>query len=593
MRISRSELGEIIPNFTGENHKMKTAKLFTLFIVAFITATNAFAQENVQKIDVLVKQYYDYGQFNGSILVADKGKIIYEKGFGMANMEWAIPNQPDTRFRIGSVTKQFTAALILQLVEEGKIKLDGKITDYLPDYRKDTGDKVTIHQLLNHTSGIPSYTGRPDFFPENSRDPYSVSDFIKKFASGDLEFEPGSKFAYNNSGYFLLGAIIEKVAGKSYEIVLSERIFKPLGMTNSGYDNHSPLIQKRASGYEKRAAGYVNARYLDMSLPYAAGSIYSTVADLYKWDQSLYEDKILSAESKKLMFTPGLANYGYGQFIADRPIGKTDQKTKVVAHSGGINGFNSLLTRFVDKQQTVIILDNVGLGRYQEAITSSIANILSGQPVDPPKRSIAETLYKIALEKNVASAIAEYRKLKAENSPAYDFSEGELNVLGYQFVGLKRTKDAIEIFKLNVEMFPKAANPYDSLGEAYLEDGQKELALVNYKKAVELDPANSNAALIVKRLEGKEIKVDPAGFDAYVGEYQVTPRLVLTITKEGDKLFAQMTGQGKLVAEAVSETQFTIPEVKANITFEKDPAGKVTGLSMTQGTRSVNAPKIK
>jgi CubicO group peptidase (beta-lactamase class C family) len=572
---------------------MKIIKLFTLFIVAFITATNAFAQQNVQKIDGLVKQYYDYGQFNGSILVAEKGKIIYEKGFGMANMEWAIPNQPDTKFRIGSVTKQFTAALILQLVEEGKIKLDGKISDYLTDYRKDTGGKVTIHQLLNHTSGIPDYTHRPDFSAEISRNPYSVADFVKKFASGDLEFEPGSKFSYSNSGYSLLGAIIEKVTGKSYEAVLTERILKPLGMTNSGYDHHSPLLQKRAGGYQKTPDGFVNAAYLDMSIPYAAGSIYSTVEDLYKWDQSLYEDKILSAESKKLMFTPGLGNYGYGIRISDQPIGKTDQKTKIIEHGGAINGFNSLITRAVEKRQTVIILDNVNLGQYHQKITNSIISILNGQPVDPPKRSIAETLYKIAVEKNVASAVAEYRKLKAANSPTFDFSETELNTLGYQLLGMKRTKDAIEIFKLNVEMFPKSGNPYDTLGEAYLADNQKDLALANYKKAVELDPTNANALQIVNRLEGKETKVDSSGFDAYVGEYQVTPTLVLTITKEGDKLFGQLTGQGKLAVEPVSDTQFTIPEVKANISFEKDAAGKVVGLLLSQGTRTANAKKIK
>lgn len=572
---------------------MRTAKLFALFIVLFITAGNAFAQQNVQKIDELMKQYYDYGQFNGSILVAEKGKVVYKKGFGMANMEWTIPNSADTKFRIGSVTKQFTATLILQLVEEGKIKLDGKLTEYLPDYRKETGDKVTIHQLLNHTSGIPSYTGLPTFFAEVSRDPYSVTDFVKKFASGDLEFEPGSKFSYNNSGYFLLGAIIEKVTGKSYEAVLKERILDPLGMTNTGYDHHATLLQKRATGYEKRPEGYINAPYLDMSLPYAAGSIYSTVEDLYKWDQSLYEDKILSAESKKLMFTPGLANYGYGFGISEQPIGKTDQKTKVIQHSGGINGFNSLLTRLVDRQQTIIILDNVGLGRYHGNITKSIINILNGQPFDAPKKSISETLYKIAVEKNVAAAVAEYRKLKAENSPAFDFSENELNTLGYQLLGMKRTKDAIEIFKLNVEMFPASSNPYDSLGETYLADGNKELALVNYRKAAELDPKNANALLIVRRLEGKETKVDSSVFDAYVGDYEVTPRLTLTITKEGDKLFGQMTGQPKLAIEPVSDTQFTIPEVKANITFEKDSDGKVTGLSLAQGTRTVNAKKIK
>jgi len=565
---------------------MKTAILFTLFIFTLMTATNSFAQQNAQKIDALLKQYHDYGQFNGSILVAENGKVVYKKGFGMANMEWSIPNSADTKFRIASVTKQFTAALVLQLVEEGKIKLDGKITDYLTDYRKDTGEKVTIHQLLNHTSGIPDYR-------DVSRNPYSAADFVKKHVSGDLEFEPGSKYKYNNGGYSILGAIIEKVTGKSYETVLQERILKPLGMTNSGYAHNSTLLEKHASSYEKTPAGYVNAPYIDMSIPYAAGSMYSTVEDLFKWDQSLYEDKILSAESKKLMFTPGLSNYGYGIRITDQPLGKSDRKTKVIWHGGaGINGFGSLISRAVEKRQTVILLDNGSNVLNLPKITNSVFGILNGQPYDAPKKPIAETLYKIAVEKGVASAISEYRKLKAENSQTFDFSENELNTLGYQLLSMKRTKDAIEIFKLNVEMFPKSANAYDSLGETYLADNQKELALANYKKAVELDPTNANALLIVRRLEGNATKVDTSGFDAYVGEYQVTPSLTMTITREGDKLFAQLTGQPKLAVEPVSDTQFTIPEVKANISFEKDSAGKVTGLLLTQGTRTAKAMKI-
>jgi CubicO group peptidase (beta-lactamase class C family) len=572
---------------------MKPARIFTLFIVAFITATNAFAQQNVQKIDSLLKQYYDYGQLNGTVLVADKGKIIYEKGFGQANMEWAIPNQTDTKFRIGSVTKQFTAALILQLVEEGKVKLDGKLSDYLPDYRKDTGSKITVHQLLNHTSGIPSYTNRVDFMVEISRDPYSVTDFVKKFASGDLEFEPGTKFSYNNSGYFLLGAIIEKVTGKSYETVITERIFKPLGMSNSGYDNQAPLIQKRASGYQKTPEGYTNAPYLDMSLPFAAGSLYSTVDDLFKWDQSLYADKVLSAESKKLMFTPGLSNYGYGFNIFDQTIGKTSEKTKITQHGGGINGFTCLLTRAVDKRQTVIILDNVGLTQFHGKITNSIINILNGQPIEAPKKSIAEALYKIAMEKNVATAIAEYRKLKAANSATYDFSESELNSLGYQLFGMKRTKDAIEIFKLNVDMFPKSGNPYDSLGEAYLADDQKDLALANYKKAFELDPKNAGAAATIKMLEGKKTKVDSSVYEAYVGDYELAPNFIVTITKEGDKLMGEPTGQAKTELQPISETEFVVPSVKANVTFEKDSAGKVIGLILVQNGQTIKGKKIK
>lgn len=572
---------------------MKTRKFFTLLVITLMTASAALAQDTAQKIDEMLKNYYDYGQFNGAVLVAEKGKVVYKKGFGMANMEWAIPNQPDTKFRIGSVTKQFTATLVLQLVDAGKIKLDGKLADYLPDYRKDTGGKITVHQLLNHTSGIPSYTGRPDFFAEVSRDPYSVADFVKKFASGELEFEPGSKYSYNNSGYFLLGAIVEKVTGKSYETALKERIFEPLGMTNTGYDNHAPILQKRAAGYQKTPDGYINAAYLDMSLPYAAGSMYSTVEDLYKWDQGLYENRILSADSKTKMFTPGLSGYGYGFIIADRPIGKTDQKTRVIMHGGGINGFNSLLTRLVDKQQTIILLDNVGLGRLHGNITDSIISILNGQPFDAPKKSIADTLYKTASQKNVAAAVAEYRKLKTANDQTYDFSETELNTLGYQLLGMKRQKDAIEILKLNVEMFPKSANPYDSLGEVYLADDQKELALANYKKAVELDPANTAAVQIINRLEDKETKIDSSVYDQYVGYYELAPNFILTVTKEGDKLMGQPTGQEKSELEPVSQSQFVVPSVKASVSFEKDSAGKITGLLLIQGGQTIKAKKIK
>jgi tetratricopeptide (TPR) repeat protein len=330
-----------------------------------------------------------------------------------------------------------------------------------------------------------------------------------------------------------------------------------------------------------------------MSLPYAAGSLYSTVEDLYKWDQALYENKILSAESKTKMFTPGLSNYGYGFGISDRPIGKTDQKTKVIQHSGGINGFNSLLTRLVDKQQTIILLDNVGLGRYQGVITNSIINILNGQPFDPPKKSLSETLAKIAKEKDAAAVVAEYQKLKTENARMYDFSESELKKIGYQFLGMKRAKDAIEIFKLNVETFPKSSNPYDSLGEAYLADNQKDLALANYKKVVELDPTNANAAQIVNRLEGKEIKIDSSVYDSYVGEYELAPNFILTITKEADKLIGQATGQGKLQLEPVSEMQFTVPVIKATVSFEKDSAGKIVGLTLLRNGRTTKARKIK
>ncbi len=282
----------------------------------FCFPQQGYGQDKARKIDEFIQVYHDYGRFNGTVLVAEGGKVIYKKGFGPANIEWNIPNKPDTKFRIGSITKQFTSMLILQLVEQGQIDLEGKLSDYLPYYRKDTGEKVTIHHLLTHTSGIPSYTSMPNFFEEVSRDPYPVDEFVKQYCSGDLEFEPGSKFVYNNSGYFLLGAIIEKITGKKYEEVLKERILDPLGMKNTGYDHYNTIIPGRAAGYSTTFDGYDNAPYLDMSLPYSAGSLYSSVEDLYLWDQALYTEKLLSKKMKNLLFKQHVprmgGSYGYG-----------------------------------------------------------------------------------------------------------------------------------------------------------------------------------------------------------------------------------------------------------------------------------------
>jgi len=470
-------------------------------IVCLLTAqATVLAQDKAAKIDELMKAYNSYRQFNGAVLVAENGKVIFKKGFGMANMEWNIPVETDTKFRLGSITKQFTSMLILQLVQEGKIKLEGKLTDYLPDYRKDTGDRVTVHQLLNHTSGIPSYTGLPNFFQEISRNPYTVSDFVKKYTSGDLEFEPGSKMKYNNSGYFLLGAIVERVTGKRYEQTLQERIFDPVGMKNTGYDHYETILAKRASGYERRPNGYITAPYLDMGLPYAAGSLYSTVEDLYLWDQALYTDKLISPQLKELMYKPGMSNYAYGWVVRKAPLGAQDEQVTIIEHGGGINGFNTLITRMPDSKNLIVLLNNTGGTKLGE-MSQKISAILFGKPYKAPARDIAETLLNTVKEKDVQAAIAQYRELKATQKDAYDFSEPQLNNLGYQLLQMKRVKDAIEIFKLNVEMFPQAFNTYDSLGDAYLENGDKQLAIQNYKKVLELNPKNPIAVEKLKKLE--------------------------------------------------------------------------------------------
>ncbi|MCA1566136.1 MAG: serine hydrolase [Acidobacteria bacterium] len=571
-------------------------RLFVV-LVALALQPAMFAQgsDKAARIDEYLTRANKIGQFNGSALVAENGKVIYKKGFGLANMEWNVPNEADTKFRLASVTKQFTAALILQLVDQGKLKLDGKLSEYLPDYRKEVGDKVTIHHLLTHTSGIPSYTSLPKFMEDASRNPYKVVDFVKKYASGDLEFEPGAKFRYNNSGYFLLGAIIEKIHGKPYEQVIKENIFDPLGMKNSGYDRHDTILSKRASGYQKTPAGYTNAPYLDMSIPYAAGSLYSTVEDLYLWDQALYADKIVSAKSKELMYKPFLDNYAYGWNISKVNLAQSKETVNSVAHSGGIHGFSTLLTRYPEQKHLIVLLDNTSQGGNLGRINRALTNILYNQPFEMPKQSIAEVLMKTITERgDVAAAVRQYRELKATQGAAYDFGEGELNALGYQLLGAKKMKEAIEIFKLNVEAHPQAANPYDSLGEAYLTAGERELALQNYRKAVELNPQNSNAVAIIKNLESPAAKVDPAALDAYVGEYDVTGLGVLEISKDGDKLYGAPTGQRKIELLSQGDNRFFAAAVNFHFTFVKDDKGQVThALVRRPNGQEIQAKKVK
>lgn len=311
------------------------------------------------QIDDIVQARFAAGDFNGVALVAHRGKILYQRAFGLANREWNIPNDLQTKFEIGSMTKQFTAMLALQMVNEGKLRLDGYISDYLPYYRQDTGRRVTISQLLSHESGVPNFIALSGFLDgPASRIHYSVREFVAKFCSGDLEFEPGTKFKYSNSGYFLLGAILEQVSGKPYESLLHERIFGPFGMKNSGYAHTETLIPHRAAGYERTASGFQNARFYDMSIPFAAGALYSTVGDLFLWDQALYGDQLLPSKLRDRLFNPNLENYGYGWGILVPAAGSPYAGESIPMHAGEIFGFQSLIQRIIQHKQLIVLLDN-------------------------------------------------------------------------------------------------------------------------------------------------------------------------------------------------------------------------------------------
>ena len=476
--------------------------LFRLAVFFGLIHSLATAQfpDKAAKIDQLARQYADCCQFTGTVLVSEHDKVIFKGGYGLANREWNIPNAPDVKFRVGSITKQFTSMLVLQQVAKGSIKLDGHISDYLPYYRKDTGSRVTIAQLLSHTSGIPSYTDDSKFFPDVSRNYYAVDDFVTKFCSGDLQFEPGTKFHYDNSGYFVLGAILEHVTGKKYEDLLQENILTPVGMRDTGYDHWATIIAKRASGYQETFDGIENAPYLDMALPYAAGSLYSTVEDLYKWDQALYTDKLLPADLKQKLFTPNLEEYGFGWAIhviaKDQPSpGKT-----MITHGGGINGFNTNEVRLVDDHSLIVIFNNTP-GADLNQFARDIRAILYGQEPSAPKGSPVHDLRETLRTRGLDAMIAQYKELGRSSSTKYMFNDGALNRIGYDLLERDRVSDAITVFKLNAEEYPKVANVYDSLAEAYAKAGNRQLAIENYKRSLELDPKNQNAIDRLKELE--------------------------------------------------------------------------------------------
>lgn len=571
--------------------KNKRNVLFGLVMIAFTSM--AFSQDKAKQIDELMRRYVDNGQFNGTVLVADNGKVIFKKGYGLANMEWNIPNAPDTKFRLGSLTKQFTSMLIMQLVEQGKLRLEGKITDYLTDYPKAAGDKITLHHLLTHTSGIPNYSDLPDY-RTYERNRFKPADFIKKFSELPLTFEPGSAFAYSNSGYVLLGAIIEKVTGKPYEKVLRENIFTPLQMLNTGYDMSYKILPNRASGHQRWNLVYENAPYMDMSIPYAAGALYSTVEDLALWDQALYTDKLLSASSKAILFTPYKNGYAYGWGVGKKQVGQLKDSIEVMAHQGAVNGFTTSLIRIPKSKQLVVLLDNTGSSNLV-AMQNDILRILYNQPFDLPKVSVAYVLGNAIQNNSLAAALNQYEKIKKQ--PAYDLNEADINQMGYNLISVGKIKEAIALMNINVIQFPRSANAWDSRGEAYMRNGEKAQAILDYKKSLELDPFSMNAIRKLNELgekvpDPKEATVEDKILDTYVGKYQLRPSFVISITKEEGRLYAQATNQPRHELFAESATKFFMKAIDDRILFIKNEQGNPEKLILFQNGQEIHGKRI-
>ena len=412
-----------------------------------------YSEDRIKEIDKVVNTLYENGQFSGAVLVSVKGKVVYKKAVGYASLEDSIPNTCDTKFRIASFTKPFTAMLILQLVEDGRIKLDGKLADYLPEFTVDGGGKITIHQLLTHTAGITGESRIPDLI-DIEKLHYTRKELLDRIMEYDLVYEPGEGREYSNFGYALLGLVIEHVTGKSYDEVMTEKICKPAGMTNTLSDITEMSIEKRAVGYTYNYfTGLEKASCLEMSFCLGAGQLLSTVEDLYLFDQALYTDKLLSEKSKELFFNK------YGWHPAKYPYGSGFKKISCYNLEGSINGFQSHTQRIEKDTVLIVVLRNVKEAVYEKqivikwasAIASPVISILYNEDYNLTKMSGAFVVFKTLIESGKDEAGKKYDEITNTQQAKYYFSKREFEFFEDLLNENSMGKQAVEYRKITRE----------------------------------------------------------------------------------------------------------------------------------------------
>lgn len=342
----------------------------------------------IQDLNDYLTEYERIYPFSGTILVAQHGEIVFSKAYGYASLEHLVPNTADTKFRIWSLTKSFTAMAIMMLYEQKLLKFDDHIYLYLPECAHLKG--ITISHLLTHTSGLANNSSLPEFNKTLNKLKLSQKDVLDLFINEPLAFQPGTSFAYNNSGYFLLGMIIEKITGVTFDQYVTDHILKPLGMENTGVDNNKRLLSNMSSAYSVSSQQFIQSEYMDMSAIFSAGAMYSTVNDLFKWDQAFYSKQLVSLQTLELAFATNEFNYGFGWFLDNR----NDRKR--VYHGGAYRGHRSEMHRYPDEATTVIMLTNYDFVPVKK-VTESISGILFGEkppiPALPPAYSLEKHIY--------------------------------------------------------------------------------------------------------------------------------------------------------------------------------------------------------
>lgn len=476
---------------------MQLLKVISVFLFLIITL-NLSAQDKAKQIEDLMSQCYANGIFNGSILVAEKGKIIYHKSLGYADFDNKIELDKNTPSFLASLGKQITAMGIMILKEQGKLSFEDKIGKYFPDIPEHIKG-VTIRNLLNHTSGIKDHYR---VLPRAGLTNEAVIGALSR--SDSLMFEPSTQWRYSNTGYCMLGVIIEKVSKQSYPAFLEQHIFLPLGMTNTFVKTKSNKDEfGRAIGYDRFGQKSDNVDFT-----YGDGGIYSTVEDLFRWSQALNTDKIVSQELILEAFTPAVSNngelidldrnkvvagYGFGWII------QRGQRSGLVSHSGNGDGFKNIILKNRIENMEIIYLTNKGWSIPLFELETELLNIMNGKAYKCPIIPISVALSRSYQKDKSLDLAAQFYTCKNGQAERYKINESELTYLGYYFLKKNHLAQAETIFKINIDENPEAWNAYDCYAEVCFKKEKYKLAIKNYKKSLALNPKNDNATKMIER----------------------------------------------------------------------------------------------
>ncbi len=463
-----------------------------------VTSMYNFAQSKKSTIERIIQTYHNFNMFDGAVLVAENGKIVYKGAFGKANREWNIDNTVDTRFMIGSISKPITCYLTLIQAQKGIIDINKTIEDYLPEFKNKPAAKITIKQLMSNTSGMPNYDIIKDFFPKYSRLNFAREEYIKIYIDSPLLFTPGTKYFYSSWGFFTLAHLLERVSGKSFAQLMKDDIFTKLGMNNTASYHHTQIVPKRAQGYDYAFGGFTSGDFRDQSNTMGAGDLYSTVDDIFKLHLSIQNNTLLNGELTKEMLTPGIApaKYGYGWFNQNF---KYTNKDSVAAnfHLGMMEGFISFFLRIPETNSCVVILCNSSPTDFF-GITKNLVKTLYNTPVQL-KQPIQKKIEKLITEQGAAKAVATYQKLKLDTANYYvDWIS--MNFIAEQLYNLKRYQEAKVMADNNVKEFPQRDFVHYITGNIYLALGLKVEAIKFYQKTLELNPNYLEAKNKLKEL---------------------------------------------------------------------------------------------